>query len=323
MRLEDWQKFIESQFLEEGEAKPSLAAAEVNRERALPLAEALPNNASPKAADTLSVNKPESVQLYPSFLNSPKQVEQETTRTEPLVAKSVRSPFVPVTLLEEEIPEFGTYLPSYAVIETSVETLAEIEPTPTSLAINFDESAQTPAQPSAQPKPSERRIPKSRARHLRNTPELQTVKEMSPAELWAGIPKYLETLLAMERTDSSEVAQFSYKSPFLEKRRELIHRLLDPELSIEETARLLCVCPTTVRRYTNRGILRCYRKEVASGRSGSARDYDTRQRRFRLSDILHFLETQGDILDKDRRHDAETLFAPSVVPVQHSQESEL
>jgi len=43
------------------------------------------------------------------------------------------------------------------------------------------------------------------------------------------------------------------------------------------TALLLGVCPTTVRRYTNRGALRCMRTPG-------------NQRRFRLSDILEFME---------------------------------
>ena len=55
-----------------------------------------------------------------------------------------------------------------------------------------------------------------------------------------------------------------------------MQRLLDPTLSLEETARLLNVCPTTVRRYTNRGILSCYRT------AGN-------QRRFRLSEVIAFM----------------------------------
>ena len=59
-----------------------------------------------------------------------------------------------------------------------------------------------------------------------------------------------------------------------------LHRLLDPTLSLEETARLLNVCPTTVRRYTNKGLLTHQRT------SGD-------QRRFKLSDVLAFLEAQS------------------------------
>ncbi|MFQ6097085.1 MAG: helix-turn-helix domain-containing protein [Armatimonadota bacterium] len=64
-----------------------------------------------------------------------------------------------------------------------------------------------------------------------------------------------------------------------ETREELIQRLLDPQLTLQETAKLLNVCPTTVRRYTNRGILRHTRTPG-------------NQRRFRLSDVLEFMERQ-------------------------------
>ena len=62
-----------------------------------------------------------------------------------------------------------------------------------------------------------------------------------------------------------------------ETREQLVQRLLDPVLSLEEAAILLNVCPTTVRRYTNRGVLKCDRTPG-------------NQRRFRLSEIMSFME---------------------------------
>jgi len=76
-----------------------------------------------------------------------------------------------------------------------------------------------------------------------------------------------------------ETARKSYKE-FKETREELLQRLLDPALTLEDAARLLKVCPTTVRRYTNRGLLKHFRT------AGN-------QRRFRLSDVLAFLESQA------------------------------
>ncbi len=64
-----------------------------------------------------------------------------------------------------------------------------------------------------------------------------------------------------------------------ETREELIERLLDPTLTLSETATLVGVCPTTVRRYTKRGVLKCFRTPG-------------NQRRFRLSDVLDFIERQ-------------------------------
>lgn len=98
-----------------------------------------------------------------------------------------------------------------------------------------------------------------------------------PAETQAGwdrMPKHLQTLFGAPVT---EVAQNSYKA-FKESRAELIQRLLDPTITLEEAARILNVCPTTVRRYTNRGLLKHYRT------AGN-------QRRFKLSDVLAFMES--------------------------------
>ncbi len=69
-----------------------------------------------------------------------------------------------------------------------------------------------------------------------------------------------------------------------ETREQLVGRLLDPTLTLQETALLLGVCPTTVRRYTNRGILKCFRTPG-------------NQRRFKLSDVLEFMERreQGEV----------------------------
>ena len=67
--------------------------------------------------------------------------------------------------------------------------------------------------------------------------------------------------------------------PARESREKLIERLLDPVLSIEEASTLLGVCATSVRRYTNRGVLKCFRTPG-------------NQRRFRLSDVLDFMEKQ-------------------------------
>lgn len=66
-----------------------------------------------------------------------------------------------------------------------------------------------------------------------------------------------------------------------ETREELLARLLDPTLTLEETARMLEVCPTTVRRYTNKGILS---HERSKGN----------QRRFKLSSVLAFMQSQQE-----------------------------
>jgi excisionase family DNA binding protein len=62
-------------------------------------------------------------------------------------------------------------------------------------------------------------------------------------------------------------------------RDELVQRLVDPTLTLEQTATILGVCPTTVRRYTNKGLLPHFRTQG-------------NQRRFRFSDVRDFQERQ-------------------------------
>lgn len=82
----------------------------------------------------------------------------------------------------------------------------------------------------------------------------------------------LEVQLSEERpTDAQPRAK--------ESREQLIQRLLDPTLTLSETAALLGVCSATVRRYTKRGVLNCFRTPG-------------NQRRFSLSDVLDFMEQQ-------------------------------
>ena len=91
------------------------------------------------------------------------------------------------------------------------------------------------------------------------------------------MPKNIE-FLGRFFTDS--VTSKYYQGDFKESREELIRRLLDPELSLEETSRLLGVCPATVRRYTNRGWLGHHRTKGG-------------QRRFRLSGVVKFVAEHG------------------------------
>jgi excisionase family DNA binding protein len=109
---------------------------------------------------------------------------------------------------------------------------------------------------------------------LRNIEEAALIRQR--------LPQHVDMLL---RIPTNEVAQNSYKSPFRETREELIRRLLDPQLTLEEAARVLGVCPTTVRRYTNRGMLHCHRTPG-------------NQRRFRMSDVLQFVEQYADRIDR-------------------------
>lgn len=110
-------------------------------------------------------------------------------------------------------------------------------------------------------------------------PAAASVSPVLPASLWERLPRHIQLLAQIPAPLEEEVAQKYYTRGFRESREELIERLLDPPLTLEDTARVLGVCPATVRRYTNRGVL-LHQRTVGQ------------QRRFRLSDVLLFLEKQ-------------------------------
>jgi len=99
----------------------------------------------------------------------------------------------------------------------------------------------------------------------------------SMQSLWDTLPRNLEFLFSFY--DDSVTANY-YRGEFKESRHELARRLIDPELSLEETSRLLGVCPATVRRYTNRGWIEHHRTKGG-------------QRRFYLSGLVKFVENHG------------------------------
>jgi excisionase family DNA binding protein len=115
-----------------------------------------------------------------------------------------------------------------------------------------------------------------RPRRTKDTPaETPISKEFK--ELLEHLPRNLEFL---GRFFDDSVTAHYYHGDFKESREDLIRRLVDPELTLEEAARLLGVCPTTVRRYTNRGWLSHHRTPGG-------------QRRFRLSGLVKFVDEHG------------------------------
>jgi len=94
------------------------------------------------------------------------------------------------------------------------------------------------------------------------------------AMLWESLPRHVQVLAAMAPEAIAPSRTFE------ETRDQLIIRLLDPVLTLEETAKLLDVCPATVRRYANRGHLNHHRTLG-------------QQRRFKLSDVMAFLDKRA------------------------------
>lgn len=232
MRLEEWQRFIESQFLDDKSVEQTHAPAR-------------PSPAPPERLPERPHDAPRHSGRFPEFF-----------------------------LEEPDLPAFESYLPA----SRRHDPLLQKEPD-TSLPSGDAAKAS--------------RLKPVRARRARKIPVIPPAPGTNLAELWARVPRHIQTLLAIETPDAPEVAQNSYTRPFVEQRRELIERLLDPVLTLEQVARLLNVCPATVRRYTNQGLLHCFRKEPECTAKAKTRpDRETRQRRFRLSDVVAFLETQ-------------------------------
>lgn len=131
----------------------------------------------------------------------------------------------------------------------------------------------------AAPKPKFRKKTLSAPRPRRSKNPKVEAKVLSPEleEIWSLLPKNIHFLGSF--FDDSVTAHY-YRGEFKETREELIRRLLDPELTLEEVSRLLGVCPATVRRYTNRGWLVHHRTKGG-------------QRRFRLSGVVKFVDEHG------------------------------
>ncbi len=173
-------------------------------------------------------------------------------------------------------------LPSEAPPSSEREVAASPEaPQPSS---SHAEPQPAPTDPA---KATETAAPTKRARRLTSKKVETAPTAHAPVDLqalWDRVPSHVQALI---RTQSDEVAQRSYSKNFRETREDLIRRLLDPELTLEEAARILGVCPTTVRRYTNRDLLPHHRTPG-------------NQRRFRLSHVLEFMEKFGVALQEER-----------------------
>lgn len=194
---------------------------------------------------------------------------------------------------EEEVPQvedFFSFLNRSAeqpVVQEVEEHVFELPKEPSRMSLSEGTGEPRPLTPPVPPVPAKPvEIPKVEAKVEMELPldpepapkpvieqKTEPVQDEGVQANWDRMPRHLQTLFG---ASGKEVAQHSYKA-FKETREGLIQRLLDPTISLEEAARILNVCPTTVRRYTNRGVLKHFRT------AGN-------QRRFRLSDVLVFME---------------------------------
>lgn len=245
LSLTDWYRYLESQFADD-EPEPQSLESPTDASAQSPPTPPQPPAEPPQPA--LRVGEP------PPNLSEP-------TAAPPIATEMRRDALVSI-----RVPDFAEFVP---LIEQELGRKSSAA------------TVATPAQPEPAPAPTEPpsdgpRLRKRKRRGKKPSPDAIVPPEADA--LWAKLPQYLRYLA--EWTDDGVTRKYYPVRGRDESREELIARLTDPVLTLEETARLLGVCPATVRRYTDRGWLRCFRTEG-------------NQRRFRLSDIVAFLEEQA------------------------------
>lgn len=165
---------------------------------------------------------------------------------------------------DKQVPSMGGYLKGDGKASTAVLD----RPAP--------ETRERAEHPNGKTRFRKRELSAPRPRRVKSQKPLATI-DPQLQEIWMAVPRNIQFLSSF--FDDSVTAHY-YRGEFKESRAELIRRLLDPELTLEEVSRLLGVCPATVRRYTNRGWLEHHR--TTGG-----------QRRFRLSGVVKFVEVHG------------------------------
>jgi len=328
--LEDWFKYLEQQYVDEKERKEEPKPPESQPARPEPSAQAVAPTAAPlvlqkpeespeqlvastSPSSPLLEQKPaepqaekevtlppalEQVQIAETPVPDPadyiftlrRPASQPVVPTPPAATEEASEPSIASTETEADMPsapETAEPAPAVAEAPEAVATEAQDEqeqPAPYEEEVTAEPSPQEAATASVRDTITEVEQPPaekpSRARLVRRAPYTRSVRPVPPPqsieELWKRVPKHVRLLVEL---GDDEVTQRYYDRQFKESRQELVERLLNPSLTLEDTARLLGVCPTTVRRYTERGLLNHYRTPG-------------NQRRFRLSDVIAFLEAR-------------------------------
>lgn len=109
------------------------------------------------------------------------------------------------------------------------------------------------------------------------TPRIRREERITLPRLQQGIQQ--SRLPGMEGAAPPAPGMGTPKKTAGQTREEILERLVNPTVSLEEAAKIMGVCKATVRRYTAKGILPHYRTPG-------------NQRRFKLNDIIQFLEHQ-------------------------------
>jgi hypothetical protein len=274
--FDEWNKFLESQFIREEQTKQTPeahAAVEVSKPATMaaqePAAVSTPavshSDPSPRLEPASTASAPPPATMEAVGPDTP--IQEKPAQASIEAASEITPPDQQTSFVSIHVPSFVEYVPLLRQehgLPDPVET-----------------GSQQDSRPSGEPVQSSPRF-----RHQRQQVDPEEIVPPDLEDIWTRLPKHLRYLA--EWGDDG-VAQRYYKSETKESRQELIARLTNPVLSLEDTARLLGVCPATVRRYTDRGWLHHFRTEG-------------NQRRFRLSDIVLFLEEQATRPMRSKRY---------------------
>ena len=159
-------------------------------------------------------------------------------------------------------------------------------------AVQAHETQAEPAEPMASPFVSVHDVWEAAEKAPRSThvPRVEPSRPAAQPATAASKPKPLPQHQPLPHTQpepvisrvrqTQPVQQKEDQRPSREQtREEIIERLVNPTITLEEAAKIMGVCKATVRRYTAMGILPHYRTPG-------------NQRRFKLNDIILFLENQ-------------------------------
>jgi len=292
--LEDWFKYLEQQYVDEktqkapaqppGEPSPTPSRPETDRSavssvRPQQIPEAVPREhpAPPSMLEQVQIVEVTVPDPADYIFRRRRQSNEPVTSPAAEGAKEPTEPERPASPAVEAQP--AAEPAATASQQTDTPAVSEPSVTPGE-GTGGQGSEGTTAFPKERP---------SGTKTVRRAPYARSVRPVAPPqsieELWMRVPKHVRLLVEL---GDDHVTQKYYGRQFKESRQALVERLLNPPLSLEDTARLLGVCPTTVRRYTERGLLNHYRTPG-------------NQRRFRLSDVIAFLEARQQAQESRRR----------------------
>lgn len=298
--LEDWFKYLEQQYVDEKEQKESKPSPEPAPSRQEP-AQSEPVASRVATPPVREPQREQTPQERPSATPPMLEQVQVTEVSVPDPADYIFTLRRPATETSAPVTEVATAEEASPPAEPEAEKLETKQPAALSAAPAVQEQQESVAEtavteiaePPAEEVQPEAAVPQEErprsAKPVKRAPYTRSVRPVPPPqsieELWKRVPKHVRLLVEL---GDDEVTQKYYDRQFKESRQELVERLLNPSLTLEDTARLLGVCPTTVRRYTERGLLNHYRTPG-------------NQRRFRLSDVIAFLEARQQAQEARRR----------------------